>query len=752
MDAARAPSVHCPFMADSSRRFRLTPMRIAVMLGAMLAVLRMVGSAPLGLLDARAVDWRLLARGVQPASAEVVIVAVDDASVEAVGRWPWPRTVLARLLDRIDAAEPAVIGFDIVQSEATAAPDLDALSGRVDSAALAQVKAALADGNPEDRVLAEAISRSGRAVLGYFFDLSPDARDARDGGADEVMSSYGAVQSTANAPGEGGEAHIPDAKAVVSNLAALSAAARGTGYFNTIPDGGDGYFRRVPMVIRFGSRMAMPLAVSMLAVARPEQSPRLRIDAAGVREIRLGSELVPVAEDGQLLLNYRGPGQTFRHVSAADLLAGRADAQVLRGKLVLVGVTATAVADVRATPFDGVFPGVEIHATALDNILRSDFLHEPRWTVLVEIAAIALSVLVLGAALGRARGVAAALVVLALLAAYLVLSQLLFLAAGVPLGIVYPLVAIALVYMTISVHHFVTVDREKRRTREAFSRYLNPELARLVSENPDMLALGGTRRTLTVLFSDIRGFTSISEGLEPETLVEILNVYLGEMTGIVFEHDGTLDKYIGDAIMAVWGAPVELENHAALACSAALDMGARLRERQEDWTARGWPRIAAGIGLHTGDMVAGNMGSTHHLSYTVMGDNVNLGSRLEGLTKNYGVSLLVSEATLAAAGDGFVARELDLVAVKGKALPVRIFELLGRAADEPKWRDLVRGFGEALAMFRARRWEEAEAAFAALLEAHPDDGPSRVYVKRCHAFVASPPGPDWAGVNVMETK
>ncbi|MFN2425605.1 MAG: CHASE2 domain-containing protein [Candidatus Binatia bacterium] len=733
-------------------------MRIAVLLGVALAVLRVVGLAPLAVLDARAVDLRLLARGPAPAAPEVVIVAIDNASIEQLGRWPWPRTLLARLLERIDAAEPAVVGFDIVQSEPTTAPDLSLLAGRVDSAALAQVETALAESNPEDLALTAAITKSGRAVLGYFFDFSVKNR-APDPRA--VLTSYGAVQSTSSPPGDG-EEEVPGTAAVVSNLPAMSAAARATGYFNTLPDSvirsgsrvfpGDGRFRRMPMAIRYGERMAMPLALSMLTVAYPDKPPRLRIATFGVEEVRFGKDPIPVAEDGQLLLNFRGPGETFEHVPAADVLAGRVDAQALRGKLVLVGVTATAVADVRATAFDGVYPGVEIHATALDNILRGDFLHQPRWTVLVEVAAILASVLVLGAALGRARGVAAAVVAGSLVAAYFVLSQWLFVATGVPLGVVYPLAAIALAYTAISVHHFVTVDLEKRRTREAFSRYLNPELARLVSENPDMLRLGGKRLCLTVLFSDIRGFTSISEGLSPESLVEMLNVYLGEMTGIVFDHDGTLDKYIGDAIMAVWGAPVACENHAEKACLAALEMGARLRARQDEWMARGWPRLAAGIGLHTGDMVAGNMGSSHHLSYTVMGDNVNLGSRLEGLTKTYGVSLLVSEATLTAAGDGFVARELDLVAVKGKALPVRIFELLGRTADESQWGDLVRAFADALALFRARRWDAASAAFAVLLEAHPEDGPSRLYMKRCRMYSESPPPADWAGVTVMDTK
>ncbi len=725
--------------------FRLTPMTIAVLLGAALSAGRLAGFTPLAVLDARAVDLRLLARGKQPGSPEVVVVAVDNASIEEVGRWPWSRAVLADLLDKVDAADPKVIGFDIVQSEETAAPDLAPLAGRVRQEAIEEVGRAFAAGSPEDQALAASVARSGRVVLGYFYDLSPGIVPT---GVAAPVTSYGAVQSS----GEKGESRIPQVETIVANIPLITAAAKATGYFNTVPDPSDGHHRELPMVVRVDDRMAMPLSLSMLTVADPGAQPILRIDESGVREIRLGKRSIPVAEDGHLLLNFRGPGQTFPHVPASDVLMGRVDPKELADKIVLVGVTATAVADVRATAFDGVYPGVEIHATALDNILTGEFLYQPRWMVLVEIAAILASVLLLGAVLDRLRGVTAALSSIALAGLWLGSSQWLFVAAGIPLGIVYPVIAIALVYMSISVHHFVTVEREKRRTRDAFSRYLNPELARLVSENPEMLRLGGTRQCLTVLFSDIRGFTSISEKLEPEMLVEILNVYLGEMTGIIFEHDGTLDKYIGDAIMAVWGAPVAFDDHAARACSAALEMVRRLAERRDEWAARGWPPIAAGIGLHTGDMVAGNMGSTHHLSYTVMGDNVNLGSRLEGLTKMYGVSLLVSEATLEAAGDGFVARELDLVAVKGKALPVRIFELLGRGADTAPLVELKTRFEAALALFRARRWEDASAAFSSILELRPEDGPSLLYVERCDAFAASPPPADWDGVTVMETK
>jgi adenylate cyclase len=277
-------------------------------------------------------------------------------------------------------------------------------------------------------------------------------------------------------------------------------------------------------------------------------------------------------------------------------------------------------------------------------------------------------------------------------------------------------------------------------------------MASIVAEQPERLALGGEKREMTVFFSDIRGFTTISEGLAPEALVELLNVYLGEMTEIIFGHDGMLDKYIGDAVMAVWGAPLPQPDHAVRACQATLDMTRKLRELNEQWVPRGWPRLAIGAGLNTGPMVFGNLGSAQHLSLTVMGDNVNLGSRLEGLNKLYGTSIIASEATVREAGSGFVTREVDLVRVKGKLLPVRIFEILGGDDERNQLAPIVERFNAGLEAFRDRRWEEARNAFGSILAERPTDGPSRLYIARCDAMIQTPPGEEWDGVTVMDTK
>jgi adenylate cyclase len=278
-------------------------------------------------------------------------------------------------------------------------------------------------------------------------------------------------------------------------------------------------------------------------------------------------------------------------------------------------------------------------------------------------------------------------------------------------------------------------------------------VANLVSERPEMLALGGDTRELTVLFSDIRGFTTISERFQdqPHTLVALLNEFLGGMTDVIFAHDGTLDKYVGDEIMAIWGAPLAQPDHAARACRGALEMMARLAVLNQEWQQRGWPALDIGIGINTGPMVVGNMGSQRRLSYTVVGDNVNLGARIEGLNKLYGSHIIASESTVQAAGE-LVVRELDLVRVKGKHQGVRIFEVLGVVGERDRWASLTERFNAGVYAYRERRWDEAIRAFAAILDERPDDGPSRLYLGRCRGMLEAPPAPDWDGVTVMEVK
>ena len=726
---------------------RMSSLRLALLLGTLLSLLQFHGCSYLDLIELRARDYRFLQRGVRAASPDIVIVAVDDASVEQFGRWPWSRGLMAQLLDRLDTANPSVIGLDIVESESGTDRDLGLLRQRltgIDDRTWKTVQRALDQGAADDERLAEALRSSRRVILGYFFDIQRQA----DRPPVRLPTTYSLVQDSRNG---GGAQHLPQARMVQENLPALTAAARDVGYFNFFPDT-DGSYRRAPLAIQFNDQIALPLGLAMLRVYRPQVPLAIRFGPDGVESIRFGEQLIPVARDGQMFINFRGPGKTFRHVSAAEVLTGRVPPEMFRGKIILLGVTATALADVRVIPFGGNFPGVEIHANVLDNILRGDFVFQPGGSGAFEPVLVFVLAALLGFLLHYARGITGALVSVAVLGAYVVLSQWAFVTYGWLLNIAYPLLAIGLTYGAITVQQYVVEEREKREIRRAFGLYVSPALARLASERPETLALGGETRNLTVLFCDIRDFTSIAERLSAETLVELLNHYLGEMTEVIFRHDGMLDKYVGDAIMAVWGAPLPQADHAGRACRAALTMVTHLHSLQGTWEQRGWPELRIGIGINSGPMVVGNMGSVQRLSYTVIGDNVNLGSRLEGLNKLYGTEIIASEGTVRAADDTLVTRELDMVRVKGRSLPVRIFEILGPAEERAHWAALVERFAAGLGAYRQRQWEEAITAFRAVLEVRAGDRPAELYIERCREMLATVPGTDWDGVTAIDVK
>src|SRR5919108_230179 len=391
-------------------------------------------------------------------------------------------------------------------------------------------------------------------------------------------------------------------------------------------------------------------------------------------------------------------------------------------------------------------PGVERHATVIDNILREDFLQRRDAMALIDLACIVTMGLLVGWLSPKCPSFWGSVLALGLGGFYAVANVLTFTHAGLWVNLFFPLLAVALNQSSMTLFKFLTEERQKRSIRRAFQYYLHPAVVDQVSQNPHLLRLGGEVREFTVLFTDIRGFSAIAEGLPPEALVRLLNEYLTAMTQVVFTHNGLLDKYIGDGIMAVYGAPLHAPDHAYQACCTALDMMAELVTLQAQWRARGLPFINIGIGINTATMVVGNMGSDLRFDYTVMGDGVNLASRLEGANKEYGTNILVSESTWEQVKDRLVTRDLDVIRVKGKAQPTRIFEVLGTPPLSPERAAMAPIFEAALRAYRAQRWEEAIELWQQTLEAMPGDGPSQLYVERCKRFMALPPPADWDGV------
>jgi len=554
----------------------------------------------------------------------------------------------------------------------------------------------------------------------------------------------------------------------VPPLPELLEAAEAIGAFNADPDP-DGTLRALPLAFRFNDTL-LPTLSLQAAAQHFGATPLFLADPAipeGLHSVGFPAEqgkvvIVPVDHRGRVLINYYGPSQAyderdppetrgiFRRVPIVDIYDDQFDPAHVRGRIVLVAVTAIGTYDQRVTPFSPFVPGVEVHAAALQNMLRGDALRRPGVFMQIELVLSLLLALILGLVLPRlpiAAGVGVA--VLLSLGYAVVDSALLFRGAmwfhQVPLQ-----VQMWVSWAGITVLGYLTEGREKAQLKKEFSTVLAPTVVEQLLQNPELAGLSGVERNLTVMFSDIRGFTSMSEKLTPEGLTSFLNEYLTPMTDILIERQGTLDKYMGDAIMAFWGAPIVQEDHAERSCLAAIDMIERLAGMRARWRTEGKPDIDIGIGLNSGLMRVGFMGSERMRNYTVLGDNVNLGSRLEGLNKAYGTNIIVSETTYDAAKHAVYGRVIDAVRVKGKREPVTIYELRGRGRPTPVEEALLKRFAEALAHYRAQRFAEARALFVALGD--EGDKTSAIYVERCEHFLHEPPAADWDGVFEMKTK
>ncbi|NNN05476.1 MAG: adenylate/guanylate cyclase domain-containing protein, partial [Elusimicrobia bacterium] len=520
----------------------------------------------------------------------------------------------------------------------------------------------------------------------------------------------------------------------------------------TMPPDFDGVFRRVPLTTKLpaGSLPTLPAAAAMTDSGR-----------------ELADFHAPLT-DGRMLVRFHGKSltndprlKTYASYSAGDLILAEnafeekrkpaLDPALFKDKLVFVGMSAAGLLDNRPSPIASVFPGTEIVAAAADNLLNGDYL-VPAGTAAL-LALVLFGLLAGGAASGLADRAGAAPLILLVGSGALTAAACAAFRRGVVLDMVAPQLALWLGFAASSAYNYAVEGRRKRYIQGAFSRYLSPEIVARIAENPEMLALGGERREVTVYFSDIEGFTTISEKLEPEALTRLMNRYLGEMTDTILASGGTLDKYIGDAIMAFWGAPVPSADHALAACRTALANQKRLVELAGEFARLGYPPVRARIGLNSGPAVIGNMGSALRFSYTALGDTVNLSSRLEGANKAYGSYILISEATRAGAGAAVETRELDFVMVKGKHQPIRVYELLGLAGEtEERLLKKARTFENGLALYRARKFAEAEAVFASVAADFGPDHASDEYVARCRHCRAEPPPADWNGSYALTEK
>jgi adenylate cyclase len=739
----------------------ITPLKIAIFIIFIALILFFIDVRFLRFMELKALDLRMVSRGNLPSGGEVVIATIDEKSLSELGRWPWPRTHIARLVDKLKQYKAKAVGFDIVFSEPDENSSIKTIvelsndvkkSGIQDKRVqkLLSAKKMTAD---TDAILARSIARAKNVTLGYFFHLT--AKDVAhisekeiDTSAENISNSrYQMIRETAKPD----EFTLVHAYAAAANLKRLSQAAENAGYFNAFPDT-DGTLRWSPLMIKFQDNYYAPLSMSLLLQYLDWPMLSLNLNDFGVEGIRIGEIDIPTDEAGRMLVNYLGPAKTFPHYSISDIIKGRLSPDTFKDKIVIVGATATGIYDLRVTPFSTVYPGVEIHATVIDNILHENFLQRSAWTSFVDVCTLIFFGLVIGLVIPRVKAVQGMLLSFFIIAFFVVANTFIFSQFNIWLNLIYPVLTMIVIYLGITIYHYITEEREKKKIKGAFQYYLTASVINEMLKDPTKLKLGGDKKDLSVLFSDIRGFTSISEKMSPEELVHLLNEYLTAMTNVVFKYEGLLDKYMGDAIMAVFGAPLDQPDHALRACRTAIGMMQELKILQRKWAEEERPVLNIGVGVNTGDMVVGNMGSEMRFDYTVMGDSVNLGSRLEGINKEYGTNIIISEYTYEAVKDVLFCRELDSVRVKGKKLPVRIFELISEKKDSEKWGNTVSLFEEGLAKYKQGLWDEAIERFQNVLEIRPFDAPSHLYIERCQTLKEIPPEGPWDGVFTMTKK
>ena len=701
-------------------------------------------------------DYRLRLTMPRTVDDRIVILDIDEKSLKEEGRWPWGRDRLALLMDKLfDKYGIAVAGFDVVFAERDESSGLKVLQqiGQNQLKNVAQFQSVLSQIQPQleyDNLFAGKI-KNRKVVLGYYFTNQRE------------INISGALPEPVFPPGtfRGRQIGFTSWTGYGANLPELQKAAASVGHINPWMDV-DGRVRRVPMLAEFGGAYYESLSLAMVRTLldQPKLLPGfaegkadgyaglewLELDSAG------GKLKIPVDSDVSSFVPYRGGEGSFRYVSIADVLHGRVDAHLLKDKIVLVGTTAPGLMDLRATPVAEVYPGVEVHANMISGILDQNLKAHPAYMLGAEVIwllliGVALSFLL--PQLGAVKAMLASAIVAAIATGMNIAlwhyGNILMSAADV-------LTMVALLFTLNMSYGYFFESRTKRQITGLFGQYVPSEVVDEMVKHPESVSMQGESREMTILFSDVRGFTTISEGLDPKELSVLMNEFLTPLSRVVYKYRGTIDKYMGDCIMAFWGAPLHDTGHARNAMLAGIEMQATLKALQPHFRERGWPEIHVGVGVNTGRVSVGNMGSDVRVAYTVMGDEVNLASRLEGLTKQYGVGIIVGENTRYAVTD-FIYRELDYVRVKGKDKPVAIYEPIGSTSEVSKaMHDEIKLFHEVRRLYRKLDWDQAELQLMNLQRTSPETELYSIYAKRISYYRKNPPGADWDGVTTFQIK
>lgn len=720
------------------------------------------------ILELKTVDVRMQLRGTRMPSGEVAIAVIDEKSINQLGRWPWSREIFVQLVNKLSEYGARVIAFDIVFGESEQHGGLSVikkleelylnlgLNGKEGKHALFyKGLKELESGIDSDQRLAEAIKNAGNVVLGMFAYTTLE--EIKDFNQEELegrvaLIASQAYQDVSDSSSNHKAFSILRAHGFLTNIPVITSAGRYSGYFNFNPDP-DGTIRKSELLIQYKDNYYPTLAIQAVRHYLGRSKLQVVIKEYGLEGIKIGRSFIPTDENGSFTINFNGPEKTIPHYSVVDIIRGSIERDKLQDKIILVGPTAKGIYDLRVTPMGTIYPGVEIHANIIDNILNKNFIYHSSLEKLIDLLVILGLGLLLSLVVPRLNPTNGQIITMVFLAGFIAMVQYLFSSRGMIITMFFPALTIILSDLAITIYKYFGEEREKKWIEGAFGLYLAPVVVQQLKDNPDMLNLGGERKVLTAFFSDVEGFSTISEKLSPEELVSLLNEYLTQMSDLIHKYEGTIDKFEGDAIIAFYGAPISYPDHATRACLVCLEMQRRLVELGEKWKNEGKPELKVRMGVNTGPMVVGNMGSKKRFDYTIMGDAVNLAARLEGANKAYSTYIMLTDATYQEAKEDIEVRELDMLRVVGKKEPVIVYELLSRKGElDAAKAKVINLFQEGLKRYRMRQWDSAMSDFREALSLDPEDGPAKVYIDRCKVFQENAPPADWDGVFTMKTK
>ncbi len=687
-------------------------------------------------IDNRLRDYFFTLRGEIPNSKNVVIVDIDEKSLKKLGQWPWSRNIIAKILENLSNNSVALIALDIVF------PEEDKSSPHKVLKKLGIEKKSVPN---YDLELARTISNT-PTILGYQFEFKEDNKYLNKE-APHIPAIFIERNKIM------GEEYLLKATGTILNMSSIQNSAYSSGFFNNVPDI-SGIIRSVPLIISYNDIIYPSLSLEVLRIITQTQKVFINYNSDGVVDISLNNINIPTDRHGRLLINFRGKENNFKYLSASDIYQNKIDKKELENKIVLIGTSATGLRDLRATPFESIYPGVEIHANVIDNILTGDFISQKSWFYQIDIAIIfALSILVMILITYSPFWLNPIITIFSIIFTTIFLYKMLF-SYGMILNILFPISTIVFSAIITTLFDYFYKIKQEEAIKKKFASKVSKKVMENLLKNIESTGFQVMEKEVTIFFSDIRGFTNLSEEMNSaKNLVEYLNEYLEPMSNIITKYEGTIDKYIGDAIMAYWNAPANVENHPDKAVQASLAQLKSLKKLNKKLKEKNKPIIEIGIGINTGVAIVGEMGSIKRSDYTVIGDSINLGARVESLCKYYGSSLNITNFTKDQLKEKYVLRLLDYVTVKGKSEAIEIWQVYDKGVASKEQKKELKNYHKALDLYQNSKFEEALKLFEELENSSfkSNDKINNIYIQRCKEYIKTPPK-EFNGVYIHETK